>query len=122
MIKRSRSEAAKVKKILSNTKTEFLQCRTYRRHPFIMPPEISLDPNPGKKLMTLVYHCPDCGTKRHDVYTVRIRRDSNHLDLEEFNSRSYYYPEGYSHFSDDPIISSLEYMEEYLNRIINAIN
>jgi len=116
MIKRTRSEVNVVRKILSKTKTEFLQCRANRRHQFYLP-EIEVEATPGKKHLTLIYDCNDCTTKRYDVYSIQIFKDMT-FKLTEFVSRSYAHPEGYSFTADMPRITGLEFMEEYLKRII----
>lgn len=121
-VRRTRTESNRVRKILSNTKTEFLECRTYRRHPFILPPEIILeDPQSTRKQsMTLVYYCPQCTTKRLDVFEVKIDKEDN-LDLREMTARQYIHPEGYSQSIDDPKIEPMEYMQEYLSRMVKQI-
>ncbi len=120
MIKRTAGDSRKVKKILSNTKTNHLQCRAGRFHQYIMPPEMELDYKPGSKSMTLIYHCPECGTRRYDTWWVRIGKDFI-LTILEFSSRRYMYPEGYAHTGEDPQIKGVEYMQEYLNRILTGI-
>lgn len=120
MIKRTASESRQVKKVLKDSKTEHLQCRAGRFHQYIMPPETEIDYTPGMKPMTLIYRCPECRTVRYDIFYVRVKKDFT-LEILEMTSRRYAYEAGYSHDGDTPQIRGMEYMQEYLNRILPAI-
>lgn len=117
MIRRTASESRKVKSILKESKTTHLQCRAGRFHQYIMPPETEIDYTPGRKPMTLIYRCPECRTTRYDIFLVRVKNDFT-LEIIEMTSRRYQYEDGYSHNGDDPQIRGMEYMQEYLNRIL----
>lgn len=121
MIRRTASESRRVKVILRDAKTSHLQCRAGRFHQYIMPPETEIDYSPGMKYMSLIYRCPECGTIRVDIFYVRVKKDFT-LEILEMTSRRYIYPEGYSHNGDDPQIKGLEYMQEYLDRILRQIH
>lgn len=114
VIKRKKSEADEVAKILKNTRTEFLLCYG-KPHPFGKNVEVKVDPGPGKKKMVMIYHCPECKTKRLDSYIVRIDKNG-WLSMEEFVSRDYEHPEGYSVTADQPRIQPIERQEEWINR------
>lgn len=116
-IKRTRSEVNAVRKILTKLDIKFLECRANRRHQFYMP-EFSVDPIPGKQYLTLIFHCAECGTKRNDVYSITIFKDMT-FRLVEMTGRSYIHPEGYLFTADMPKITGLEFMQEYLQRIVN---
>jgi hypothetical protein len=120
VIQRTGSESRRVNTILKESKTEHLQCRAGRFHQYIMPPETDIDYSPGLRSMTLIYRCPECRTTRFDIFQVRVKSDFT-IKIMEMTSRRYQYEEGYSHNGDDPQIKGLEYMQEYLNRILPAM-
>lgn len=117
MIRRTASESRRVKVILTESKTSHLQCRAGRFHQYIMPPETEIDYTPGMKSMALIYRCSECHTTRIDIFYVRVKKDFT-LEILEMTSRRYVYEDGYSHGGDDPQIKGLEYLQEYLDRIL----
>lgn len=120
MIRRTASESRRVKEILTESKTSHLQCRAGRFHQYIMPPETDIDYSPGLRYMTLFYKCPECRTTRVDIFYVRVKKDFT-LEIMEMTSRRYVYEDGYSHGGEDPQIKGLEYMQEYLGRVLREV-
>lgn len=93
MIRRTRSEAAAVHRLVAQTPAKFLPCRATGRHPFGAP-TINLDRQPGLRVLGLEATC-GCGTTRLDQWRVRVHDDRSTLTIREHLGRSYRWPPGY---------------------------
>lgn len=113
MIRRTRSEAARVRKLVERTPPQFVTCRAFNRHPF-GEPAVELERRAGLRELALVVACPWCGTKRTDRWNVRLDADLRRLSIRDFLGRHYVYPEGYLLPPHSPAVRREDWLAAYL--------
>lgn len=113
MIKRTRNEADRVARLITDTPAQYVVCRSFGRHPF-GEPEVELERRAGLRELTLVSRCPACTTRRYDRWNVRLDSDLRRLSIRDFLGRHYAYPDGYLLPPGSPPVHREDWLAAYL--------
>lgn len=116
MIKRTRSESARVAHLVHRTPTPYVECRAEGRHA-LGKRVIAVHLVPGERDATVRRTCRECGTVRVEQFRVRVNRDRVTLVfLDRLGTPQYRRPVDYPIDATEPQVTRLDWLAEAVNR------